>query len=147
MNIYNNEYMYNDFVNTPNVPNTNNEMMVNSNLYGPYEGFVNGNMFRDLYSPYRNYQPKQLIPTNEEEEALLNLGQMGFAMHEMNLLLDVYPNDERAMEEYRNFRNSYNELLTNYQQRFEALNVNSEHLNNTPFGWEAEVWPFDRRDF
>ena len=123
-----------------NVPNSNN------NLYGSYEGYTKGNMFRNLYKPYKNYEPKRLTPDSEKEEALLNLNQMHFAMHEANLYLDVFPNDREMMREYVKARDSYNELLKNYQERYGALNINSSYLDNTPFGWEEETWPWDRRD-
>lgn len=122
------------------VPNSNN------NLYGSYEGYTKGNMFRKLYKPYKNYEPERLTPDSEKDEALLNLGQMHFAMHEANLYLDVFPNDREMMREYVKSRDSYNELLNNYEERYGALNVNSSYLDNTPFGWEEENWPWDRRD-
>lgn len=157
-----NQMDYNDFLNylglngdsiNMNV-NMNNEMTngINNNvtnnneLYGSYEGYTKGNMFKKIYQQYKNYMPQKLTPNSEEEEALLNLNQMHFAMHEANLYLDVFPNDREMMREYIKFRDSYNELLNNYQERYGALNINSSYLDNTPFGWEEENWPWDRRD-
>ena len=71
----------------------NNNQSINSNLYGPYEGFIKGNLFNNLYDPYKNYTPTRLVPKSEQEEALLNIDQVQFAMHELNLYLDNYPND------------------------------------------------------
>ena len=123
-----------------------NGMNYNPNLYNPKEGFEKGNMFSNLYEQYKNYQPARLIPKNEKEEMLLNLNQMQFAMHEMNLYLDVFPNDSNAMNQFIMFRNSYNELLDNFQRKYGAININSEFLNNAPFGWAMESWPWDWRN-
>ena len=147
-----NSMIYDDFLNANYMDYRNNNIMhsnmdINNELYSPFEGYIKGNIFKNLYNKYRNYSPVQLVPRNEHEEALLNLDQMGFAMHEMNLLLDVYPNDRNAMENYIKFRNNYNILLNDYQKKYGSFNVNSEHLNTIPFGWTYEPWPFNRRDF
>ena len=125
--------------------NINSNTSTSNQLYGSYEGYMKGNMFKDLYHGYKNYQPAQLIPKSEEEEALLNLNQMAFAMHEANLYLDVYPDDANMMRSYTNFRNNYNRLLEDYEKKYDALNVNSSELNQVPFGWEEQIWPWDRR--
>ena len=52
-------------------------MMTGSNmaLFNVNEGFEKGNLFKNLYEPYKNYQPKNLQPKNEEEEILESLGE------------------------------------------------------------------------
>ena len=135
----------NNFMMNSNINNTMNNMSTNNNLFGPYEGYTKGNMFKNLYQQYKNYKPANLNPKSEEGEALLNLNQMHFAMHEANLLLDANPNDANIMREYVRFRDSYNKLLNEYEKKYGALNVNSDDLNRTPFGWTEEKWPWDRR--
>ena len=48
---FNNE---NNFGLNNNMINTN---IANNILYGPYEGFIKGNLFKNLYQQYKNYQP------------------------------------------------------------------------------------------
>lgn len=133
--------------NTPNFNtniNQNNNMQANT-LFGPYEGYTKGNMFRNLYEQYRNYTPAAITPRSEQEQALLNLNQMQFAMHDLNLYLDVFPDDRNMMNQFITFRNNYNRLLEEYENNYGAININSSSLNNTPFGWVIEQWPWDRR--
>lgn len=131
--------------------NLNTNMNINANnaqsnsLFGPYEGYTKGNMFRNLYEQYKNYKPAVLSPKSEQEEALLNLNQMQFAMHDLTLFLDVFPNNNAMMNQFITFRNSYNRLLDEYENKYGAINVNSQYLNNTPFGWVEQMWPWDRR--
>lgn len=135
-----------DFIQQENGFSMNNENTTNNtNLFGPYEGYLKGNMFKEKYDEYKNYKPQKLIPKSEQDEALLNLNQMHFAMHEANLYLDVYPNDRNMLREYNKFKDAYNKLLNDYQMKYGALNVNSNNLNNIPFGWQSEDFPWDRR--
>lgn len=145
---------YNEFINSMGLNNmpqenmiymNNNNEMNNNQLFGTYEGYSKGNMFKNMYSEYKNYTPARLIPKSEQDEALLNLNQIHFAMHEANLYLDVYPNDTKMMMEFRKLRDNYNKLLYDYQKKYESLNVNSENINQVPFGWESEEFPWDRR--
>lgn len=136
-------YNINDNLNTNMNVNANNTQ--SNSLFGPYEGYTNGNMFRNLYEQYKNYKPTVLSPKSEQEEALLNLNQMQFAMHDLNLFLDVFPNNNNMMNQFVAFRNSYNRLLEEYESKYGAININSQYLNNTPFGWVQQTWPWDRR--
>lgn len=136
----------NNMTNGNSQNNTNNNLNNGSNmmLYGPYEGYVKGNLFRNLYDQYKSYRPMSLAPSSEREEALLNLNQIQFAMHELNLYLDVYPNDANIMRQFVAYRNTYNDLLNQYENRYGALNVNSISLNSVPFGWVNQTWPWER---
>ncbi len=136
----------NNMTNGNSQNNTNNNLNNGSNmmLYGPYEGYVKGNLFRNLYDQYKSYRPMSLAPSSEREEALLNLNQIQFAMHELNLYLDVYPNDANIMRQFVAYRNTYNDLLNQYENRYGALNVNSTSLNSVPFGWVNQTWPWER---
>lgn len=49
------------------------------------------------------------------------------------------------MNEYNKARANYNNMLREYQNKYGSLLVNSDSLNQIPFGWEEEVWPWDRR--
>lgn len=163
MNNYDYFNVLSDTVIGPLMPNDNNSTNLNTNnmqinmqnmqgnmqnnaLFGPYEGFIRGNLFRNAYEPYKNYQPDRLTPRSEQEEALLNLNQMQFAMHELNLYLDNFPNDRDMMNQFVMFRNTYNRLLADYENRYGAITINSPSLNNVPFGWVEQNWPWDRRN-
>ena len=54
------------------------------------EGFLRGNMFRDLYDPYKNMRCKELKPTTEREALLYKVMEMDFAVNDLNLYLDFH---------------------------------------------------------
>ena len=41
-----------------------------NNLLEPKEGLILGNMFFDMYEPYKNYKPRELVATTERQKSL-----------------------------------------------------------------------------
>jgi len=142
----------NNYVNYPknyNYQNQNmNKMQTNmnynsNNLYNPYEGFIRGNMFPNLYDPYKNIKPYQIQPMNEQAEMLTNLDSLGFAMIDLNLYLDVNPDDKNAIELYNQYRNQKEELMNMYQGKYGPITLNSQALNTYPWAWDNKPWPWE----
>ena len=149
MNNFDFETYLNDMLmnNNMNYNNTNeqNTKKINPNntLYGPYEGFIKGNLFSDSYIPYKNYTPAKLTPKNEYEEDLLNLNQIQFAYHELNLLLDNYPNNKDIINIFNRYRQNFNELLQNFETKYGPVTILSEDLSKNPWRWDNEPWPWE----
>lgn len=118
----------------------------NNNLSGLYTGFIRGNMFPNLYDQYMNYQPMMINPRNEKEQYLLDLNQVQFAMHDIHLYLDNFPNDTNMINEFNRNRETYNELLKKYENKFGPLEICSDSLNNVPWQWNNEPWPWEGSD-
>ena len=114
----------------------------NYDLFGPYEGYVKGNLFKNLYSQYKNYSPVNLTITSEQDEQLLNINQMWFAMHELQLLLDIYPNNQEIVNLYSRYEKQYNELLNSYQEKYGTINSNSIG-SGIPFSWVNSNFPWE----
>ena len=126
--------------------NNNNGLNSTNNLLTASEGYVKGNLFKNLYDPFRNYTPAKLTARNAREEALLNLNQMHFAMHEANLYLDNFPNDINMINRFNEFRTSYEKLLNDYQSKYGPLEITSPYMTTSPFAWSSDAWPWDRRN-
>ncbi len=114
-------------------------------LMNPYEGFIKGNLFSNLYDQYKNYQPVKLIPNNKQAELLLNIDWLYFSLLELNLLLDVYPDNTDIISVFNNYVNGYNELVQTYEKNYGPLNINSENNSNV-FNWEKLPWPWEMED-
>lgn len=109
----------------------------------PYQGFMIGNMFRNLYEPYKNYRPQELKPTNEQEHALLLAQMYGFAAHDLGLYLDVNPNDTNAINLRSEYVKLYNQALAEYESRYGALSLKSNMLDTSPWAWITKKWPWE----
>ncbi len=112
----------------------------NLDLYNPYEGFLKGNAFRNEYIPYKNKKVVKINFNSEKEEMLFNIGEYAFMMHDMNLLLDINPNNREALERFNEYRNKTNELITKYERKYGPLMV-SDSDNNSSFDWISK-WPW-----
>lgn len=132
-----------DFYDDMNVINGYMPYMNNQNnldLYSPYEGFLRGNAFRDQYIPYKNYRVAKINFNSEKEEMLFNISEYHFMMHEMNLYLDIYPEDKEARDKFNEYRNKVNELITKYERKYGPLDVSKSDVNPS-FNW-IQKWPW-----
>jgi len=114
----------------------------NLNLFNPYEGYLKGNAFKDEYIPYKNYKVLKPNIMSEKEEMLVNIGQYSFMMHDVNLYLDVHPDDKEALQKFMEYRNASNDLITKYERKYGPLSVKGTEKENTPFAWENTSWPW-----
>ena len=54
---------------------------------------------------------------NEQAELLTYVDMFTFAMIELNLYLDVYPNDKNMIELYNKYRHNKQQLVDNYEEK------------------------------
>lgn len=125
--------------------NQDMNMTNNKDLASPYEGYIRGNLFNNLYKQYKNYRPKRLAPNNEQAELLLNANQMSFAAHELRLYLDVHPNDTRMINLFNQYQKQANDAIKAYEDKYGPILQNSVSGSNT-FSWEAYAWPWEMEE-
>lgn len=148
MNSNFNNYGYPDMNMITNMfmmPSNQNNNMNNQNLAEPYEGFIRGNLYNNLYEQYKNYRPARLVPNNEQAEMLLNVNQLTFAAHELNLYLDVYPNDTNMIKLFNQYRQMANEAIKKYEGKYGPLTIDTLSNPNT-FSWETYSWPWEKEE-
>jgi len=115
------------------------------NLLNPTDGFLKGNMFKNLYNPYKNYKPANLIPQNEQESLLYELSSVAFASHELNLYLDLHPEDQSMFTLFQDYQSKMNHLIEQYEKKYGPLTVNSKEMKSS-FEWVTKDWPWEGRN-
>jgi len=100
-------------------------------------------MFPSLYDQYKNYQPAMINPKNEREQYLLDLNQVQFAMHDIHLYLDNFPNDTVMINEFNKNREIYNDILRDYESKYGPIVISSDSLKGSPWHWNNEPWPWE----
>lgn len=128
----NNSYKY-DFIRNMNMPS----------LYSPEEGFNKGNMFSNLYEQYKNYRPKELVGNNDMEKLFLELARICFAKHDIQLYLDLHPDDVSMIQLFNDYRERENKLLKMFESKYGVINTDSDSLDQTPFVWATEKFPWE----
>ena len=114
----------------------------NLNLFNPYEGYLKGNAFKDEYKPYKDYKVAKININSEKEEMLIGISEYSFMMHDLNLYLDIHPDDIDALNKFSMYREKTNELITNYERKYGPISVKGNVSNEIPFAWEEKNWPW-----
>ena len=114
-------------------------------MYDPYQGFIRGNMFPELYNGYKLNKPFEVSPMNEQAELLTYIDSLGFAMIDLNLYLDVYPDDQKAIDLYNQYRIQNINYTNQYENKYGPLLPNSNALRTVPWAWNESPWPWEGR--
>jgi len=134
---------YNYVNNTYNQPRYN-QMPNNTNLYNPYNGFIRGNMFPELYNTYKVNQPFEIKAMNEQADLLTYIDALGFATIDLNLYLDNFPDDKKAFELFNQYRNLKEQYMDEYERKYGPLTLSSDSLNTFPWMWKNGPWPWEK---
>ena len=67
----------------------------------PKEAFSRGNLYDYYFWPYKYVA--SIKPNNERDALMTNIQIYSFAAHELNLYLDIYPNDKQALGLYNQY--------------------------------------------
>ena len=113
-----NDY-YNYVNNNYNLPNYSSQE--EKRIYNPYQGFIRGNLFPDLYNYYKNDKPYNINPANEQAELLTNIDSYSFALNDLNLYLDIHPEDQNMIELYNQYVSQYKNLVNDYSRKYGSL--------------------------
>ena len=136
------ENWYKEFNNTFN-PLEQMNTNLNSNLVEPKEGFLKGNLFNNLYVPYKNYRYGILTATNQKEELLYNILMHKFALTELDLYLDTHPNDTSMINLYNKYLSDEKKLCNQYEKNYGPLTLDSENIKNNSWNWIKSPWPWE----
>lgn len=110
--------------------------------YDVNEGFLKGNMFVKEYKPYKNYQIKSLKTTSEQDGLLKKLMAYNFAFNDLNLYLDIYPEDKEALELFKKYVEEYKKLRKEYASMYGPISLMQDKYEN--YEWLKNPWPWEK---
>ena len=111
----------------------------------PRTGLTRGNLFTNLYNPYKNYQPAELTPKNEQEALKYQIMQYKFALTELNLYLDINPNDRNILTLYNKYLTIEKEICDKYERTYGPLTTDSPYITNGYWNWNKTPWPWEEK--
>jgi len=113
-----------------------------SDLTSVADGFSKGNMFSNLYDPYKNYKYEKVVASNKQEELLLEIMALSFAINDLNLYLDLHPTDEEMLKKFRELAEKSCSKEMEYVKTYGPLEViDSDSLSK--FNWINNPWPWE----
>ena len=131
------ENMIDDFMS--NMPTTNNSMT----LSDPKTGYSRGNLFSNLYSEYKNYKPRKLSSNDPKTKLWLELSEACFSAHEINLYLDINPDDDSMIRLFNDYRRKADKLKEEYESKYGPICVSSNSMEGFPFAWVSTGFPWE----
>ena len=142
MNYMSNPNQIIEDLNYQNQITNNNIQKQNNNILDTEEGFKRGNMFRNLYDEYKGYKPRKLTASSEKEDMLMQIREYAFAMTDINLYLDMHPNDKEALRLFNTYLNNKKELVNMYEEKYGPLTIDSKFQKNN-WQWDNSPWPWE----
>ncbi len=109
-------------------------------FYEPTEALRLGNTFPNLYKPYKNYEPSSLKASTEREKCLLEIQKLDFVITDLNLYLDMHPEDEYAYRMFTRYVEDCKKKKDEYTRIFGPLVL--EDLTEN-YEWSKGVWPWE----
>lgn len=113
------------------------------NVVSPMEGFLRGNMFKDEYEPYKNLTYFKLNPSNDKERLLYQVMAYSFAINDLNLYLDLHPDNKGMLDLFKKYVKEEKELCNEYVNKYGPLEVNE--VKGQKFDWINSPWPWETR--
>ena len=127
------------FMNQVNVPKSN----LNADLTDPKTALERGNGFNSLYDPYKNYKYRDIKASNRKEEILYSILAHNFILTDLDLYLDINPNDNNALNLYNKYLFDKNNLIGEYEKNYGPLTLGGLNIGNNNFNWDNAPWPWE----
>lgn len=113
-------------------------------IYDAYQGFIRGNMFPDLFNSYGKVY--DIKPLNEQAKMLTTLDALDFAAHDIQLYLDLHPDDKDMIELFNNYRMQEKKACEEYENKFGPIKASSNYMNVYPWAWNKMPWPWENKE-
>lgn len=144
LNDSNRQDYYNYVNNNYNQPLYTEDMNAKK-LFDPYQGFIRGNLFPNLYNDYK-IKAADITPLNDQAKLLTMVDALNFAAHDIALYLDIYPEDKDMLQKFNEYRKQANEATSRYEELYGPIKLSSDATNKYPWSWNASPWPWENKE-
>ncbi len=130
------------FLSVINIDNEE-EKKIKVKLYEPTEGFIKGNMFENEYKPYKNYRPCMPKTTCEKTAKLYKIMELEFVINDLNLWLDIHPNDKKVFECLKIAIEKLCILENDYVKEYGPIKITDNIFDKNLW---VKNWPWEKED-
>ena len=139
-----NDVMPNYIPKTNYMPTNQSNNNYNNQILEPYEGLIRGNLFANLYDPYKNYKIQKLNPKTESSALKNQWQQYNFALTDLSLYLDLHPSDQNALALYNQYNQILKQIEEKYNSMYPPLSQDSIYITkNNNWNWLTASWPWE----
>lgn len=135
------DYTFLNLAGITNNLNFKSNNLMRKDILAAKEGFLRGNMFKDEYESYKNLTFMNIRPKNDREAKLFNVMQYAFAITDLNLYLDLHPEDRSAMSLLTEYINEEKRAKQEYEQQYGPLVITD--VKGEKFNWVDGPWPWE----
>ena len=119
------------------IKNDNSEYV---KLFDKKEALRKGNTFKNLYDQYKNYTPREIKSSTKEEEMLNKIRCLAFSINDLNLYLDLNPDDSVIYEIFKENMMKLKKIEKEYSEIYGSLKL--EDLTPS-YGWLKSNFPWE----
>ena len=112
----------------------------NLKLYDLEEALNKGNLFKSLYDKYKDYDTKKIIVNGERKNKLLDIQRLEFSINELNLYLDLHPEDVNVFKIFKKLIEDLKEKTNVYVKTYGPLELCD--VNDT-YEWTMSMFPWE----
>jgi spore coat protein JB len=124
------------------IPGNDFKLEIERNRFvNPKEGFQRGNMMSYEYEPYKNYSDLKLIPKCDREQKLLKVMEYAFAVTDLNLYLDLHPEDKEAYALFQQYIDEGKRAAREFTSVYGPIVMTDAGYKN--YEWDNNPWPWD----
>ena len=135
------DFTFLDLANLTNSQSMPKMDMNTPNILPAKEGFLRGNMFKNEYKPYKNLTYIDIRPQSDREAKLFNVMQFSFAINDLNLYLDLHPDDTRVVRLFEELVKEEKQAKKEYMEQYGPLTVTK--VKGDKFDRIESPWPWD----
>ena len=85
-------------------------------------------------------------PKDEKEYLMLMIQIYGLASHDLNLFLDLNPNNNEYVKLRAEYEKLYQQFYKQFEEKFGALDTKSKKLFDSPWKWDFGNWPWEEKN-
>lgn len=109
-------------------------------LFDANDGLMYGNMFKNEYVPYKNYNVAKLESHNEKGQLILKIYEYNFALNDLSLYLDLNPDDKNVYSLFKKYTEEQRACVELYEKKYGPLELDDSDYSS--YMWYKEPWPF-----
>ncbi len=111
-----------------------------NNMFNENDSLIKGTIFANEYKPYKNYKESNINVSNDKENLLLNIYRYDFMINDLNLFLDLHPDDTNVYNLFKEYSKRLKYYVELYESRYGSINLIDDNYNSylwykdMPFG-------------